>query len=456
MNYSNYVNDHLEEMLEALKALIQIPSVLKTFDPSNEKAPFGEPIAKALNTMLQKGEEDGFTTKDVDGYAGHIEWGEGEEILGILTHLDVVPATTGKWTRPPFEPAILDGKIYGRGSMDDKGPTIAAYFAMKFLRDLGFTPSKRVRLIMGTDEETSWRGIEHYLDKETMPTAGFSPDAEFPVIHGEKGIFSFDLNGPYKDGPLKKFEAGERYNVVPGEASAVLDVDLEEAFRLYIDANSLVGRVEGDTYILEGKSAHAMSPEKGINAAYHLATFLSKHIDSPYVSLIADMLAFDHLGKRLGIALYDEALKNLSMNAAVFRYDEDGARIGINCRFPNGFSESKAQKAVQEAVAPYGFAYEHKTTVPQHFIPEDDPLVETLMACYKEVSEDLTSKPFTIGGGTYARALDKGVAFGLVMPGREDVAHQVDEHIFIEDLVQATVIYMKAIERLTRADLSLK
>ncbi|MFP4078109.1 MAG: M20/M25/M40 family metallo-hydrolase, partial [Candidatus Izemoplasmataceae bacterium] len=123
---------------------------------------------------------------------------------------------------------------------------------------------------------------------------------------------------------------------------------------------------------------------------------------------------------------------------------------------PNGFEETKAQEAVQASVEPYGFTYEHKTTVQKHFIPEDDPLVDTLMACYKEVTGDQTSKPFTIGGGTYARALDKGVAFGLVMPGREDVAHQVDEHIFIDDLVQATVIYMKAIVRLTRADLSLK
>ncbi|MFP4078888.1 MAG: dipeptidase PepV, partial [Candidatus Izemoplasmataceae bacterium] len=445
MNYSDYVSDHLDEMLEALKALIQIPSVLMAFNPSDEKAPFGEPIVRALDTMLEKGKDDGFITKDVNGYAGHIEWGEGDEILGILTHLDVVPAETGKWTRPPFQPAIVDGKIYGRGSMDDKGPTIAAYFAMKFLRDLGVTPSKRVRLIMGTDEETAWRGIERYLNEETMPTAGFSPDAEFPVIHGEKGIFSFDLTGPYKEGPLKKFEAGERYNVVPGEARAVLDIDLEEAFNLYIEANSLAGRVEGNTYVLEGKSAHAMSPEKGINAAYHLATFLAKHIDTPYVSLIADLLAFDHLGKRLGIALYDEALKNLSMNAAVFRYDQSGAKIGINCRFPNGFEETKAKEAVQASAGPYGYTYEHRTTVPQHFIPEDDPLVDTLMACYKEVTGDKSSKPFTIGGGTYARALDKGVAFGLVMPGREDVAHQVDEHIFIDDLVQATVIYMKAI-----------
>ena len=456
MNYSTYVKEHIDDMLDALKALIRIPSVLENYNPSDKDEPFGKAINKALHAMLERAENDGFETENVEAHAGHIEWGEGEEVLGILTHLDVVPANTGEWSHPPFEPYIKDGKVYGRGSMDDKGPTIAAYFAMKFLRELGVDPAKRVRLIMGTDEETAWRGIGRYFEKETMPTAGFSPDAEFPVIHAEKGIFSFDLMGPHKEGPLKSFEAGERYNVVPDHAEAVVDLDLEEAFSMYLEANVLRGRVEGNTYIVEGRSAHAMSPEKGNNAAYHLATFLSKHIDAPFLALVSDLLAFDHLGKKLGIALYDETLKNLSMNAAVFKYGEEGARIGVNCRFPTGFSEQEAQKSIEQAVSPYGFTYAHKTTVPLHHVPADDPLVETLMECYGEVTDDKTSKPITIGGGTYARALDKGVAFGIVMPGREDVAHQVDEHIFIDDLIQATVIYMHAIERLTKDNVSLK
>lgn len=456
MNYFNYATDHKEAMLDALKDLLRIESVLDHYDPDRKNAPFGEGIAKALNTMLDRGRKDGFETKDVNAHAGHIEWGEGDEILGILTHMDVVPATTGEWTRPPFEPTIENEKIYARGSMDDKGPTIAAYFAMKFLRDLGVKPKKRIRLIMGTDEETAWRGIEMYLKKETMPTAGFSPDAEFPVIHGEKGIFSFDLEGPFKKGPLKSFEAGERYNVVPDTARAVVDPDLREVFEMYIEDNMLDGRIEGKTYILEGKSAHAMSPEKGNNAAYHLATFLSRHIDAPFLSLVADMLAFDHMGKKLGIALYDEVLGNLSMNAAIFRYDDKGASIGINCRYPQGFDEASAKEAVEEAVDAYGYHYVQRTNVPLHLVPADDPLVATLMRCYKDATGDTQAKPITIGGGTYARALDKGVAFGLVMPGRDDVAHQVDEHIFIDDLVRATAIYMDAIEKLTREDISLK
>ncbi|MGM0436617.1 MAG: M20/M25/M40 family metallo-hydrolase, partial [Bacillota bacterium] len=158
MSYLDYVNEHKDILIKALEDLVRIPSVLETYD-ENRDAPFGESIDQALRTMLERASEDGFQTVSVDNHAGHIEWGQGKDILGILTHLDVVPAT-GDWTRPPFDPYVKDGKIYGRGTMDDKGPTIAAYFAMKFLRDLGFTPKKRIRLILGLDEETANRGIE--------------------------------------------------------------------------------------------------------------------------------------------------------------------------------------------------------------------------------------------------------------------------------------------------------
>ncbi|MGM0436177.1 MAG: Sapep family Mn(2+)-dependent dipeptidase, partial [Bacillota bacterium] len=329
---------------------------------------------------------------------------------------------------------------------------------MKFLRDLGFTPKKRIRLILGLDEETANRGIERYFEKEPMPDAGFSPDAEFPVIHGEKGLFSFDFVGKARPGKLVYFVSGDRYNVVPAEATAVIDesLDLKDDFEAYLKEHGLKGNVQGSTYTLEGKSAHASTPEKGVNGAAHLATFLSNHIDHPYINVIAEIFAFDHYGEKTGIASSDEQLKALTLNAAVFKYSKEGALIGVNIRYPGSFDLEKEYHTLSKLAYKYGLAYESKGHVPPHYVDPEDPLVTTLMDAYQTVTKDYDHPPFTIGGGTYARTLEKGVAFGLVMPGREDVAHQVDEHIFIDDLIKATAIYMEAIENLSKLEEPLK
>ena len=456
MSYLDYVNEHKKSMIEALMKLVEIPSVLSAYDESSD-TPFGKPIDDALKTMLEMAEEDGFVALNVDNHAAHIEWGEGKEVLGILTHLDVVPAK-GAWTRPPFEPYLKDGKIYGRGTMDDKGPTIAAYFAMKLLRASGFTPKKRIRLILGLDEETANRGIERYFSKEPMPDAGFSPDAEFPVIHGEKGLFSFDFEGKAMPGSLLHFHSGERYNVVPAKATAVIEdsLDLSESFNQYLKSHGLKGNVQGNTYVLEGKSAHASTPEKGVNGAVHLALFLSEHIDHPYINLIANVFAFDHYGELTGIASNDDLLEALTLNPAVFRYSKEGALIGLNVRYPYSFDIEKAHHTLSKLAYKYHLKYKSKGRVSPHYVDSDDSLVTTLMEAYKHVTSDYDNPPFTIGGGTYARTLEKGVAFGLVMPGREDVAHQIDEHIFIDDFLKATAIYMEAIENLTNTENTLK
>lgn len=183
MNFNSLSHQYESEFIEKTMKLIRIPSVYKF----NGDYPYGEPIDQALQTMLKIAEEDGFKTKNIEGHAGHIEFGQGEEILGILGHLDVVPAGEG-WETDPFSPVIKDGNLYGRGAQDDKGPVMAAYIAMKLLKQQGFQPNKRVRLILGTDEERDWQGIEHYFKHEDMPEFGFSPDASFPVINAEKGL----------------------------------------------------------------------------------------------------------------------------------------------------------------------------------------------------------------------------------------------------------------------------
>lgn len=448
MDFLSYVKAREEEIIETTKSLLRIPSVLDHYDPKSQ-TPFGKDIQKALKFMLNLAHKDGFITKNIRNYAAHIEHGEGDDLLGILCHLDVVPVGDG-WVQPPFFPYVLDNKLYARGASDDKGPTMAAYFALKFLKELDIPLHKRVRIILGTDEETAWRCMHEYFNTEEMPTIGFAPDASFPLIYGEKGMYTFDVIGSYQNDALLEFRSGERYNVVPDYAECILDIDLKQPFLNFLSYNGFKGEFRDNKYIVHGKNAHAMSPNLGVNAAFILAIFLDEHIDNPFIKFIKEKLSFDPYAEKLGINLFDPEMKDFTMNPGVFKYSEKEVLIGINCRYPKNFdfeaTEDKLKKQLKKAQLEYRF----KANKPLHYVDPNDPLVKTLMQCYQTVTGDYESKPITIGGGTYARALEKAVAFGMTMPHRKDVAHQANEHIFIEDLIQGTAIYMHAIYELTR------
>ena len=345
MDFMNYVLENKEMILEKTKDLLRIPSVLKEFDPTSD-TPFGSEINEALHYMLDLAHSDGFVTKNVKNYAAHIEYGQGKEILGVLCHLDVVPAGDN-WSHGPFLPYIKDGKLYARGSSDDKGPTMASYFAIKFLKELGIMPNKRVRIILGTDEETAWRGIDEYFKTEEMPSVGFAPDASFPLIYGEKGILTFNISGNIKESQLLTFNAVDRLNVVPDYAECTLAIDLKSKFKDYLSFNGLKGEVKGDKYIVHGKRSHAMQPNLGINAAFILAEFLSLHLKDDFVKYINKYLAFDHLGENYNISYYDEEMKDFTMNPALFKYKMGEFEIGINCRYPRGWAKDEAFEKIK-------------------------------------------------------------------------------------------------------------
>ncbi|MFK5883952.1 MAG: dipeptidase PepV [Candidatus Izemoplasma sp.] len=448
MDFMKYVMDNKNLIIDKTKELLRIPSVLEEFDPTS-KTPFGKEINDALHYMLDLAHADGFVTKNVKNYAAHIEYGKGKEILGVLCHLDVVPVGDN-WTNPPFHPVIKDGKLYARGSNDDKGPTMAAYMALRFLKELGIMPAKRVRIILGTDEETGWRGIDEYFKTEEMPTIGFAPDASFPLIYGEKGITSFTVTGNIKESFLLTFNAGDRLNVVPDYAECTLSIDVKDEFKKYLSYNGLKGEVKGDKYIVYGKRAHAMQPNLGINAAFILAEFLSTQIDDEFIKYINKYLTFDHLAEKYDIAYFDEEMKEFTMNPAVFKYNVGEFEIGINCRYPRGWQKDESFNKIKAVTEINNFKFEVIGDSPVHYVDKEDDLVKKLMAAYQKHTGDFESPPITIGGGTYSRALKKAVAFGPAMPGREDVAHQTDEHLYVDDLLKATAIYMEAIYSLTK------
>ena len=458
MDWYKLAKEREEELMAELRELLRIESILDE-EKATAEAPFGPGPLEALKFMLEKGQEQGMAVKNVDNMAGHIEMGQGEELLGILCHVDVVPAgDLATWTHPPFEGTVVDGKLYARGAIDDKGPTMAAWLAMKLVKDAGVELNRRVRLIVGSDEESGFRCVDRYFEKEEMPTLGFAPDADFPLINAEKGIahlvFSQDRNGK-EEKKLLSFEAGKRINMVPETATATLERasdEMNEKLQKFLLENNAEGTLnwEGDRYIItvKGKSAHAMEPEKGRNAAVLLAKFLTTELDdgagAQFVRFITDIFDGDHTGRALGFDYKDEMSGETTLNPGRVSFGEKGGVIEVSMRYSVTYPFEEKMTAVQERMAATPFTVDVAGDSKPHYVPEEDELVQALLSVYRKHTNDF-SKVLSTGGGTYARVMKKGVAFGMLYPGEPDVAHQADEYVVVEDLVKAAAIYAEAI-----------
>lgn len=433
-----------DEAIEKLKEILKFNTVLDEYK-ENSEAPFGSGNKECLNWFLREGEKDGFKVLNSDNYAGHIEYGSGSEILGILGHLDVVP-TTGVWTTPPFLADIRDGKIYARGAADDKGPVIASYYALKMLKDLGVVPNKRIRLIVGCDEESGSRCLNHYFKKEEMPGLGFSPDAEFPLIYGEKAFASFDVVGSLlKTSIIDYFEAGERTNIVPDLCKAKLKKDYTKEFSAYLEKNKISGKYENGYYIINGKSAHGSMPEEGINAAILMSMFINEVSPDNFTKFCVKYLANNHFGEKLGIDITNKDMGTLSMNPGVFKIDDGNIFIGVDCRVPSNDHFDKIDACVSKSTEEFGLIYKKHKRVLMHYVDKDSELVTKLYNAYSSITGDSVNKPFTIGGGTYAKFIDNCVAFGPILPGHVEAIHCPDEYLEIDTFVKCIAIYAKAI-----------
>ncbi|MBM7578999.1 dipeptidase PepV [Jeotgalibacillus terrae] len=465
ISWTDEAEKRRDEIIRELRQLIAIPSVLDE-SAADDNAPFGKEVKEALDYLLNAGESAGFKSKNVGNIAGHLEMGQGDELLGILCHVDVVPAGKG-WSHNPFEGVVEDGKLFGRGAIDDKGPTIAAYFAMKIIKELDLKMNKRVRMIIGTDEESDWRCVDRYFQEEEMPSIGFAPDADFPVIHAEKGImdadfhltdYEPDVHAPKSE--MHTFYSGERYNMVPDYAKAELTVHAEQTYLLQEYEEFLKEHeLSGDFYVksglltmeLNGQSAHAMEPDDGINAGIMLLRFLCMFgLDARSKAFAGFANKYLYNGSRgvaLGIAGQDDISGDLTLNTGLIRYTEDQAYFGLNIRYPVTYDMDQKRDWLSEEMKNHHIRIDVKDDSKPHHVNGDDPFIQTLLKVYENQTGE-KSELLAIGGGTYARSLEKGVAFGALFPGKEDVAHQKDEYIEIEDLLKATAIYAEAIYEL--------
>lgn len=465
MNWKEKALQLKEPFIKDTMKFLAIPSVLNE-EKKEQGSPFGPEIKKAMDFLLNLAEGDGMKTRDLDGYAAHIEYGQGKESIGILCHVDVVPAGDG-WTTHPFEPIVRNGKIYARGAIDDKGPTMAAYYALKLVKDSKLPLSKRVRLIIGGDEESDWRCVNHYFKHEEMPVMGFAPDADFPIIYAEKGIidvmYQQKVNSMERfDYTLQTFSSGARLNMVPDEAKAVVSgknvANLFDEFSSFLKRNPISGHAELEdekvTLFVKGKSAHAMEPNNGNNAGLYLVHFLSmfsfdyhaKH----FLTFLDDYFFLDSRGEKTEVQMKDDISGDLTVNVGIIRFsDETGGSFGVNMRYPVTKNSESLHRHLKTLAQQSGFSYILKEDSKPHYVEEKHPLIQTLQKVY-EKQTGKKGELLSIGGGTYARALDSGVAFGPLFPGRNEVAHQKDEYVYIDDLLLAIAIYAEAIYELAK------
>ena len=411
-----------KEFLQALDGLMRINSVKA---PPEEGYPYGRGAGKALEYMLNLAEGFGFTVKNCGGQVGWIEAGRGDRLVGILAHLDTVPAGDEKeWKHPPFELTEENGILYGRGVIDDKGPATAALFAMKHLRDSGDMPEGRVRLILGlTEEDGEWTDMEYYRNNEELPAAGFTPDGNFPVICGEKGILRMKIFVPDESGVT--VTGGSAPNVVPDRCTAVMP--------------------DGSAAEERGKPAHGSRPQLGENAVTKMMARLGDN--TPVSRFYNAFIGSDLHGERLGCCVRDEFSGELTVNAGTVCREGNSHVLTLDIRCPVTADMDAVRDAVEKTAAASGcLAREESRQRPVCFAP-DSPLVSALAGVYREETGDDTP-PQVIGGGTYARAMDNIVAFGPEFPGREHTEHQVNERVDKDDLLLAVKIYEKGIRAL--------
>ena len=446
---SRLIDSYRDEFVSTLQAWIRVPSIKGEAAPG---APFGPEVRRMLDQAMETGRKLGFAPRDVDGYACDLVLEGGPEEIGVLGHLDVVPVGDG-WTRPPFEGVVEDGKIYGRGTNDDKGPALASLFAMRAIREAGIPLRKSIRLILGCDEESGWEDMAYYAAHAQMPEMGFSPDASFPLINTEKGMIHLALRAPAAETGLRvlKMATGERLNVIPGESRALVAGGKEVAERVaaYAAETGLPFTAEvtaeGVWITAEGIPGHSAYPEGRRNAIGMMLRLLRALGAEGAIATLAEAVGTESDGRSLGCACADDISGALTCNMGILRL-EDGAWYGtLDFRCPVTANLEALERAA-EAHLP-GVAVEVLEKKPPHHVPADSELVRSLLAAYEEET-GWKGEAMSTGGGTYAKVLRQGVAFGALFPDEEDLAHQANEYERIDRLMLAMKIYANALIRL--------
>ena len=459
MNFKKQIIAEKDNIISSTQKLIQIKSLQEKALPGK---PFGEGMNDALTFVLDTAKEMGFKVKMLDGYCGYAEYGEGDLYIGIFTHVDIC-AEGDMWAIPPFEGRIIDDKIYGRGAMDNKGPLMASLYALKVVKDTGKKLNKKIRLIVGTDEERYYEDMKHYLKLEKPPIAGFTLDGHFPVVYAEKGLAMMEYRGKFLQTSHEKIayiKGGTCENTVPGHCEVLLITDRKDEIVRELsnfareNRHNMSAKITDDGVKLEsyGMETHSMALEMGINAISPMVAFLNKiHFGKgeakKLISFLNNYLGFDIYGEKLGVNCEDSFSGKFTVNFGILNYDGENAAVRLDIRYPVMCNFEESAEILKEVFSSNGFEeYERSYWDPVYF-PEGHFLIESLLKSYRHVTKDKTG-PIVSGSGSYSKVIPNVAAFGSIFPGGNQAWHRVNEYIEIDSLLKMAEIYAEAIYEL--------
>ena len=472
MGYLDRLDSYKDEMIKTLAESVSKASVnsdaVKTQE--GELLPFGRGVHDALIHMLETGREMGFETVNDDNYAGHIEYAPAEYdkdsgYFGIVGHLDVVPVGPG-WDGDPFVMRNDGEFLYGRGTSDDKGPVVAALYALKAFKEEGMEPKMPIRLVLGLDEETGDISANHYTENQGHPVMGFTPDADFPLVHGELGILTFDMAQKFSSKPAKeelrltKLEAGVAHNAVPEKAKAVIAGDkanfdeIADKVKTYADESGyeITSKRQGASLVVEatGKAAHGAHPELGLNAASILFEFLGRigfanEELNDFIAFYNEHIGFDLHGERIGCDFEDEVSGPLIFNVGMANISEEIANLTICIRYPVSCTSELVLGGIQHTLEGKSVGIVTRVEQSPIYMELEDEMPSAFLKAYIDETGDDKTKPLVIGGGTYAKMFNNILAFGGQFPSDENTMHQANEKFSIDSFMKMARIYAKAI-----------
>jgi succinyl-diaminopimelate desuccinylase len=479
-----YIESKKDEMLADLQALVRINSQR---GEAKDGMPFGEGPAKVLALAEKLMNQYGLQTQNYDNYVVAGDLSDAEKQLDVLAHLDVVPVTD-EWTvTQPFEPKIVDGRIYGRGTADDKGPAIAALYAMRAIKELGIPMKKSVRLILGSDEECGSSDLKHYYSIEEEAPCSFTPDADFPLINIEKGQLQATFRTEFTAEPalpgIAAFASGDKVNIVPQKAVfLVAGLTKDEVERAASAVSGELGvsitcqedageyniwdektqeqirtlKAQGTSVVevlVRGKAAHASMPQEGKNAltaALRMITRLPLADTDSFAAYKALDRLFpyeDTCGKTIGVYREEKESGPVTLCFSILHATAETLCGTFDARLPIGCDEENTKKPIADALSAYGITLDDTSMVLPHCVPGESEFVQTLLGSYERYT-GIKGKPLSTGGGTYVHHLERGVAFGCMVPEVDNHMHGDDEFMVIDQLIMSAKIFADAMVKL--------
>lgn len=453
MSFGKNILKYKDEILKDLKTLISFESI------SQERQ---DECEKALNFILQRAEDFGLVTKNIDNIAGHAQLGNSGELCGVLSHLDVVPAGNN-WDTLPFELTRKDGRLYGRGVADDKGAALMTLYCLRTIKESGVEGKNTLRAIYGTDEEKGMKDMDAYFASEDMPEYSFTPDNEYGICRCEKGILQLEIYGSTHDGTtLNEFHAGKAVNIVPDTAYVMLDCSENDDHQLFRFADAMKNKfdfhytIDGLMIISHGTSSHACEPSKGVNAATALVELLASNFSYDQLgslcSFLNSAIGLETNGNSMGLKMRDSQSGELTVSVGTVHIGENEASTTIDIRYPVTMDGKNILSRIIKLAGNEGLNVKILSHLKPLNLDENAPIVNLLKSSYKEIM-NVEPDIYSTGGGTYARILNnKGVAFGPVFKDDCSNLHNANEGLDEEKFFKHGEICLEAMYRMFIGD----